>query len=332
MILNEVRWGIIGCGNVTEVKSGPPLQMVEHSSLVAVMRRTPGMAQDYAKRHDVPKWYEDADLLINDPDVNAVYVATHPNTHLEYAVKAMRAGKPAYVEKPMARNYAECLEMIKVSEQTKMPLFAAYYRRCLPGFVKVKELIESGSIGTVRLVNVRYYYSSDHFFSNSSSLPWRLNPEISGGGIFFDLASHTLDYLDYIFGPIEKIKANALNQAGQYKPEDTVLANWQHQSGVAGVGTWCFCTSEKNSMDEIEIIGSEGRIVFSTFGFVPIILESKRKNQKFKFPKPPHVQLYLMETIVASLRGTGQSPSTGYTAARTSWVMDEIVKGYYNKM
>jgi len=132
MTLSEVRWGIIGCGAVTEVKSGPPLQLVEHSSLVAVMRRTPGLAEDYAKRHNVPKWYEDADDLINDPDVNAVYVATPPETHLFYAIKSMKAGKPVYVEKPMGRNYAECLEMINVSRETGMPLFVAYYRRGLP--------------------------------------------------------------------------------------------------------------------------------------------------------------------------------------------------------
>lgn len=329
MTLSEVRWGIIGCGAVTEVKSGPPLQLVEHSSLVAVMRRTPGLAEDYAKRHNVPKWYEDADQLINDPDVNAVYVATPPETHLHYAVKAMLAGKPVYVEKPMGRNYAECLEMLRISRETGMPLFVAYYRRGLPGFAKVKELINSGAIGTVRLVNVRFYRPMNGDL-NGDVLPWRLQPEKSGGGLLFDLAAHTLDYLDYIFGPIGKVKANALNQAGQYAAEDIVLANWQHECGIAGTGTWCFATSEKNRLDEIEIIGSEGRILFSTFEFIPVVLENKDGRQEFPFEKPPHVQLFLMEKIVASLRGMGESPSTGETAARTNRVMDEMVKEYYH--
>ncbi len=138
MKLSQVKWGIIGCGAVTEVKSGPPLQLVKHSSLIAVMRRTPGLARDYALRHNVPKWYEDADELINDPEVNAVYVATPPGSHLRYAVKAMQAGKPVYVEKPMGRNYNECLEMLKVSKETGMPVFVAYYRRALPGFLESK--------------------------------------------------------------------------------------------------------------------------------------------------------------------------------------------------
>lgn len=330
MALSEIRWGIIGCGAVTEVKSGPPLQLVGHSSLVAVMRRTPGLAEDYAKRHNVPKWYADADSLINDPDVNAVYVATPPETHLYYAVKAMQAGKPVYVEKPMGRNYAECLEMLRVSQETGMPLFVAYYRRGLPGFAKVKELIHSGAIGKVRLVNVRFYRPMNGDL-NGDALPWRLQPDKSGGGLLFDLAAHTLDYLDYVFGPIGKIRANALNQAGMYPAEDLVLANWQHESGIAGTGTWCFATSDKNRLDEIEIIGSEGRIIFSTFEFIPVVLENKDGRVEFPFEKPPHVQFYLMEKIVASLRGEGESPSTGVTAARTNRVMDEMVKDYYQR-
>ena len=330
MTLSEVRWGIIGCGAVTEVKSGPPLQLVEHSSLVAVMRRTPGLAEDYASRHHVPKWYDDADDLINDPDVNAVYVATPPETHLFYAVKAMKAGKPVYLEKPMGRNYAECLEMMRVSKETGMPIFVAYYRRGLPGFAKVKELVNSGAIGTVRLVNVRFYRPMNGDL-NGDVLPWRLQPDKAGGGLLFDLAAHTLDFLDYVFGPISKVNANALNQAGQYAAEDIVLANWQHESGIAGTGSWCFTTSESNRLDEIEIIGSEGRILCSTFEFIPVILENKDGRKEFPFEKPPHVQLFLMEKIVASLRGRGESPSTGETAGRTNRVMDEMVKGYYNR-
>ena len=330
MKLSQVRWGIIGCGAVTEVKSGPPLQLVRHSSLVAIMRRTPGLARDYAIRHNIPKWYEDADDLINDQEVNAVYVATPPGSHLQYAVKAMQAGKPVYVEKPMARNYTECLEMLRVSKKTGMPVFVAYYRRALPGFRKVRELVDSGAVGEVRMVNVRFYRPINGDLEGIS-IPWRLQPEISGGGLVFDLAAHTLDYLDFVFGPIHKVKANAMNQARRYSAEDIVLANWQHESGVAGTGSWCFTTSSKNNLDEIEIIGNKGRILFSTFEFVPVILENEKGKQVFPFEKPPHVQLYLMEKIVAALRGEGESPSTGETAARTSRVLDEMVREYYNK-
>jgi predicted dehydrogenase len=166
---------------------------------------------------------------------------------------------------------------------------------------------------------------------NGDTLPWRLQPEISGGGLVFDLAAHTLDYLDYIFGPISKVQANALNQAKAYPAEDIVLSNWVHESGVAGTGSWCFATSPKNNLDEVEIIGNKGRILFSTFEFVPVVLENEQGRQEFPFEKPAHVQFYLMEKIVAALRGEGESPSTGKTAARTNWVLDEMVKDYYRK-
>ncbi len=328
MILDEVKWGLIGCGDVTEVKSGPPLQLTPHSSLVAVMRRNKALAADYARRHQVPKWYGSADDLINDPEVNAIYVATPPDAHLQYAIKAMRAGKPVYVEKPMARTYAECLEMLQVSEETGVPLYVAYYRRTLPLFLKVKELVESGEIGTVRLVNIRFYHPPENETA-SKEAPWRFLPEISGGGLLFDLASHTLDFLDYVFGPVGDIRANAFNQAGLYPAEDLVVANWLHDSGVAGTGAWCFTTSEKSNLDEVEIIGNQGRIIFSTFESKPVVLENNLGHQEFPFERPKHVQSFLMEQIVASLRGKGESPSTGLTASRTNRVLDEMVRSYY---
>ncbi|MCX6239596.1 MAG: Gfo/Idh/MocA family oxidoreductase [Bacteroidia bacterium] len=330
MIVGDVKWGLIGCGNVTEVKSGPPLQMTPHSSLVAVMRRDSKLAEDYARRHHVPKWYSNADELINDPEVNAVYVATPPYAHRDYAIKAMLAGKPVYVEKPMGRTYAECLEMLKVSEETGMPIYIAYYRRALPGFLKVKELVECDAVGSVRMVNVRFYRPMKDDLQGNI-VPWRLRPEIAGGGLLFDLAAHTLDYLDYVFGSIGNIKANAFNQASRYPAEDLVLANWQHECGIAGTGAWCFTTSEKNILDEVEIIGDQGKIIFSTFEFNPIVLENNQGRQEFPFERPPHVQSFLMAKIISSLRGQGESPSTGKSAARTNRVLDEMVKTYYRK-
>src|SRR3954469_15798046 len=154
---DTVRWGIIGCGDVTEKKSGPGFQKATNSALVAVMRRDAAKAADYAKRHGVPRWYLDGAQLIADPEVDAVYVATPPASHEQYAVMAARAGKPVYVEKPMGRTHAECVRMIEAARSAGTPLFVAYYRRCLPSFLRVKQLIDDGAIGDVRLVNVSLY-------------------------------------------------------------------------------------------------------------------------------------------------------------------------------
>ena len=153
--MDRVRWGIVGVGNVAEHKSGPGFQQAERSELVAVMRRNGSLAADYARRHDVPRWYDDADELINDPGVDAVYVATPPDSHSAYVLRAAQAGKPVYVEKPMARTAVECEQMVSACAEAGVGLFVAYYRRAMPRFVKVKELLEGGRIGQLRSVSIR---------------------------------------------------------------------------------------------------------------------------------------------------------------------------------
>jgi predicted dehydrogenase len=325
-----INWGIIGCGNVTEVKSGPAFNKVENSRLIAVMRRNAALAEDYAHRHKVPKFYSNADDLINDKDINAVYVATPPGSHAEYAIASIKAGKPVYIEKPMAVNYAECQKINEASEKHNVPVFVAYYRRALPGFLKVKELIEGGSIGKVRFVQLQLFKAPSED-EKSGKLSWRVDPEVSGGGHFFDLASHQLDYLDYLFGPINKTKSQVFNQAGLYKAEDFISSEFVFQNDIAGTGIWCFSLSPASNRDIIEITGDKGFIRFSCFSFEPIVLSNYNGLQEFVNEHPEHVQQNLINKVVQSLNGQGIAPSTGESGARTSWVMDEVVREYYRR-
>ncbi len=328
----SVNWGIIGCGNVTELKSGPAFNKVEHSKLVAVMRRNAALAEDYAKRHGVPKWYSDANELINDPEVNAVYIATPPDTHASYAIAAMKACKPVYVEKPMARNYQECQEMIRVSEETGMPLFVAYYRRTLPAFLKVKELIADGIIGKPLTVNVRLHKSVPERDLKPKTQFWHVNPEIAGAGYFYDLGSHQFDYLDFLFGPITEVHGFAKNIAGYYSAEDTVSASFSFDSGVTGIGSWCFVVAKGNEDDIIEISGTKGKITFSSFQHGDVQLTTPEGTISFNFKNPENIQHHLIQQVVQELCGEGKCVSTGKTAARTSWVLEEIVREYYKKI
>ncbi len=327
---SEINWGIIGCGNVTELKSGPAFNMVEHSRLVAVMRRNAEKASDYAHRHEVPKWYSDADQLINDPEVNAVYIATPPDTHASYAIQAMKAGKPVYVEKPMARNYQECKEMIRVSEETGMPLFVAYYRRSLPAFLKVKELVVGEIIGKPLTVNIRLHKAFGEKDQFSDKQSWHTNPEIAGAGYFYDLASHQLDYLDFLFGPVVKVHGIAVNHAGYYKAEDTVTGTFLFGNGVIGTGSWCFVISKGSDEDIIEISGTKGKLTFSSFQHGDVKLTTPEGTVSFSFQNPENISHNLIQQVVHELRGEGNCVSTGYSAARTSWVLEEVVKEYYN--
>ena len=324
-IAGKVKWGIIGCGDVTEVKSGPAFQNVENSELIAVMRRNGEKAADYAKRHNVPKWYDNADALINDPDINAIYVATPPSSHAAYAIKSMQAGKPVYVEKPMAMNALECQQMVDTSKETGIPLFVAYYRRALPYFVKLRDLMEMKAIGDVKLINLVLHWPVKPEELQGAA-GWRVDPLISGGGHFHDLAAHQLDYLEFVFGPIKKVAGVATNQAGLYATDDAVSAAFQFESGVVGTGSWCFTVPEKQSMDVCELVGSKGRISFSFFSNTVLYVETETMVENFNIPHPAHVHQPLVDLVVKDLRGEGNCPSTGETGLRATLLMDEITR------
>jgi predicted dehydrogenase len=318
-----VRWGILGCGEVTEVKSGPGFQKAEGSQLVAVMRRNGELAADYAKRHGVPRWYDDAQALINDPEVDAVYVATPPASHKPLALLCAAAGKPCYVEKPMSMGHAESLEMIEAFRQAGVPLFTAYYRRAMPRFVKVRELLAAGAIGAVRYVNLVLHQPPAAEDLDPTTQPWRVDPAIAGGGRFVDMGSHQLDFIDALFGPITDVQGYFASHLPSARVEDTVSASFRCASGVIGSASWCFAAPDK--LDRCEIVGETGRLVFSTFDESPVQLITTAGSEAFAIANPAHVQQPLIQNVVDCLLGRAEPLSTGESAARTDAVIDRIL-------
>jgi predicted dehydrogenase len=325
--MEEIKWGIIGCGDVTEVKSGPAFSKVAHSELVAVMRRDAEKAADYARRHSVKKWYSEAQKLVDDPEVNAIYVATPPSSHAFYAKMAIQAGKPVYIEKPMCRTYDECVGVNDLAKKHNVPVFVAYYRRKLPGFLKVKSLIDNGTIGKVRNISIQLYKHAEE--EKMDELPWRVDPAIAGGGHFYDLASHQLDFFDYVIGPVNQVCSVVDNHGGLYPAEDIVSASFSFENRVIGNGSWCFNSSSVNDRDVMEIIGTKGRIEFSCFDFVPVKLVNEHGTEHFEYAKPIHVQQPMIEHVVNVLRNAEKPVSTGETGARTNKIMEQIVNRYY---
>ena len=322
--VERVRWGIIGVGNVTEHKSGPGFRQAERSELIAVMRRNRDLAADYARRNDVPRWYDDADGLINDPEVNAVYVATPPDSHREYVVRVAQAGKPVYVEKPMARTAPECDDMISACEEAGVGLYVAYYRRAMPRFAAVKELLDSGRIGRLRSVSIRNERPAP--VGKADDGGWRVDPAISGGGHFVDLGSHTLDLLDWLLGPVTHAAGIATNRGGRYPAEDLVTAVLSFSSGVEGVGVWNY--DSFRYADRVEISGTAGAMRFSCFADEPLRLLTARGVEEINAPYPETVQLPLIQTVVNALTGHGESPSTGRSAVRTARIIDGLLAQY----
>jgi predicted dehydrogenase len=331
--MRTIRWGMIGCGEVAEQKSGPGLYQAANSQLVAVADRNRDRAEDFARRHGVARWHDDAEAIIRAPDVDVVYAATMTESHRDLVLRCADAGKPVLTEKPMAMNHADCLAMIAACRGANVPLWVAYYRRALPRFLKVRELVAAGAIGDIRMVTMHHF---QRIPSPEAMLGpfwgWRLDPARSGGGIFFEAVGHTLDILDFILGPIASVRAFADNQAGAYPPEDIVTAAFRFASGVYGSGAWCFaadCDDEYN-----EIVGATGRIRFSTFpplsppaGRPPVPIRIMRGDTVEEIPiaDPPFVHQPLIQTIVDEMNGQGRCPSNGETAARTARVLEDCL-------
>ena len=325
--MKTIRWGIIGCGDVTEVKSGPALYKAAHSSLVAVMRRDGRHAQDYARRHGVARWHDDAEPILRADDIDAVYVATTPDTHRDYVLRCAAAGKPVLVEKPMALDGAQCDDMIDACAKARVPLWVAYYRRALPRFVAVRDLVRDGTIGEVRMVLSRQLQPlRDAAEANPNSPPWRIDAARSGGGLFVDVMTHTLDFLDFVFGPIESVHGFAVNAGRAYRAEDVVTATYRFASGVLGSGAFCYAADRDEEWNEI--VGSRGRLRFSTTKPLPIRVERGDDVEELAIGDPPHVHQPLVQTIVDELNGRGLCPSTGESGARTTRVVDAILGDY----
>jgi len=317
-----IRWGILGCGDVTEVKSGPAYQKTTGFKIEAVMRRDAEKAADYAKRHHIAKYYSDADALINDPEIDAIYIATPPDTHHFYGLKVASAGKICCIEKPLAPSYQESLGIYEAFAAKNIPLFTAYYRRTLPRFEQVKKWLDNNKIGEIR--TIRWNLTRNASVQDlAGTYNWRTDAKVAPGGYFDDLASHGLDLFNFLLGNIKEVSGYSLNQQGLYSAKDAVTACWLHESGVTGNGNWNFCSQKRE--DIVEITGSKGSICFSIFENDSIILTNEEDITSLFIEHPENVQLHHVERIREHLLGNSVHPSSDFSAVQTSWVMDTIL-------
>ena len=323
--MEKINWGIIGCGDVTELKSGPAFSKVKNSVLVAVMRRDAAKSKDYAHRHNVPKWYSDAGLLINDPDVNAVYIATPPSTHEVYSIAALAAGKSVYVEKPMSVSYASATNMVNAAAEKKGKLVVAHYRREQPLFKKLKQLLADKVIGDIRFVQLDFCKKAltpEALLDNRNA--WRVDASIAGGGLFYDLAPHQLDLMHYFFGEAKTINGIATNQAGLYKADDTVTGNILFKNGVVFNGLWSFAIANADEKDYCEITGTNGKISFSVFDGRIITVTINDKTEQLNFDALQHVQQPMIEQVVNYFLGEAPNPCSGNDGAVIMKWMEEM--------
>ncbi|MET1256030.1 Gfo/Idh/MocA family protein [Aliikangiella maris] len=320
--MRTVQWGFIGCGNVTEVKSGPAYQKVDGFKVFAVMRRDQLAAQDYAKRHHITNVFSSAAELINHSQVDAVYIATPPDSHKELALQVAQVGKPCCIEKPLAPDYAQSLQIVEAFNQAQTPLWVAYYRRSLPRFNAILQKLNAGVIG-----QVRHYQWCLNRSANAVDLAqhyqWRTDKKIALGGYFDDLACHGLDLFAYFFGDFERVYGVAHQQQQLYSAYDSVAASWKHSQGITATANWNFGGFTRR--DRVTIFGSEGEIEFSIFDEQPIVINTAEGEQFYEIENPLNIQLYHVQKIRDFLFDQQPHPSTGKSALHTSWVMEQIL-------
>ncbi|SKA43926.1 Predicted dehydrogenase [Chitinophaga eiseniae] len=317
--MDRINWGIIGCGNVTEVKSGPGFRLAANSDVVAVMRRNKELAQDYAKRHQVDRYYDDAYDLLQDPHVNAVYIATPPGSHEEYALAAIGKGLPVYIEKPVAIDLAAARRIAAAVSAAGVRASVAHYRRRLPAFVAVKQWLAEGRIGQVRTAELRLRKNAP-----KENAGWRLDPALSGGGHFHDLAPHQLDILLYYFG--EPVRVTGTSTGTDPRIADQVSGQILFSDGVRFNGSWNFTAPAGEEEDNCILTGDAGTIRFHFFrDFHLAELETAAGTEHFNFDTPANVQAPLIAEVVQYFRGEGTNPSSVEDAVKGMQLMEQLL-------
>jgi 1,5-anhydro-D-fructose reductase (1,5-anhydro-D-mannitol-forming) len=321
-----IRWGILGAGDVCEVKSGPAFQRAEHSELVAVMRRDSAKAEDFARRHGVKRWYDSVPELLGDAEIDAIYIATPPRYHLEHTLAALTAGKDVYLEKPMAMNADECRQIIEAEAKSKNKIALAHYRRALPAFTRIGELIADGTLGTVRLAELNFFLPESNTVIPETGDNWRVNPVISGGGLFHDLSPHMFDLLLVYFGQPLAYEGFSLRQNSKSSADDFVQGTIRFENNIVFRGCWCFTVAETAVSESLVITGNKGQVSCTFFGD-EMRLRTAEGEQVLPFINPANIQQPMIEQVCRYFLGEIPCPCPSTDGLMVMELIDAFSQG-----
>lgn len=320
-----IHWGFLGCGKVVQTKSGDSFRNVKGSTIEAIMRRDLEAARVSAQYFGAPQWCDTVEALLS-KDIDAVYIATPPGLHYEQALKCLEAGKPVYLEKPFARNYTESRELTEKFQKAGVPLYIGHYRRALPRFLKIRELLQAGAIGTVQTID---FHLNRIFSPREAKETWLYNPVLSGGGKFFDIAPHTVDIIQFLFGNITKVNGHARNIGTGCPLENLVEMEFVTERGARGHAVFDCVAQEKS--DRMRVSGSKGTMEFSVHGKTDVIVRDLNGHviEAFDLPDPRTVEQPMVQSVVEDLLGIGHCESKAAEVLCTYDVIDQVLDGFY---
>ncbi|MFK7803297.1 MAG: Gfo/Idh/MocA family protein [Anaerolineae bacterium] len=310
----SIRWGILGPGSIS-TKFATGVQAAENGQLVAVGSRNEMRAIKFAKEFEIPRLYGNYTALVNDPEVDAIYIGTPHVFHKEHAILAMRAGKHVLCEKPFAINAQQAAEMIQVAEETGVFLMEAMWSRYLPTLVKTRELIAEGAIGEVRMLN------ADFGFRMGSVIPEHrlFNPEL-GGGALLDVGIYPLSLASMLFGKATKV-ASIANVGSTGVDEESAFMLGYEQGQIA----ICSTAIQLNTPHEAQILGTEGSIHIPSPWWASdrVVLKSGSKETTFKLPFKGNGYTHEAEEL-ANCVAAGKTQSTVMPLAESLAIMETM--------
>jgi predicted dehydrogenase len=317
----KLRWGLVGYGDLAGKRSASALREARGSHLAGVWGRNPDRTQAFAKQHSIAHAHLTLSSLLRS-DVDAVYVCTPPDSHAEYALAAIEAGKHVLVEKPMAATVAGCEKMIKAARTKGVTLGVAYYRRAFPKMQKVKQLIASGVLGTPTWVNIACH----SWFNPAENDPkhWRVETARSGGaGALADIGVHRFDLLDYWLGPSKVVFRDLQHLVQPYEVEDgsSIVLKLDNGAPVHAYFSW----NSKTFIDRFEIVGSEGKIIADPLDMDSLTVIRGREREDLKIAPPTNAHLPCVEDFVHAVAEKRAPLCDGEAGLRTNRLLEQIV-------
>jgi 1,5-anhydro-D-fructose reductase (1,5-anhydro-D-mannitol-forming) len=306
-----LKWIVIGIGDITIRRVIPAIQAEPRSTLYGVVTRDPAKAAGYGVRT-----WRTLDEALTDSAVQAVYVATPVFLHAPQTMQALRAGKHVICEKPMAMKEAEARTMVQVAEESGKLFGVAYYRRCYPKVQRAKQLLQQGAIGKPVVAEL----TNHMWFDGSGSRSWLVDPARAGGGPLFDIASHRIDVLNFLFGKPVQVSGQWSNVVHHYAVEDNATAMIEYENGVRGIVDvrW----HAKIARDECRLRGTDGEIEMSPLNGPDLVWPAGREN----LPAHPNLHYPMIENFVDAVEGKKELLASGASSYWTDWVTEQARK------
>ena len=320
-----IRWGFLGCGKVVRTKSGDAFRNVPNSTIEVIRRRNLDAAKESAEYFGAPYWCDRIEELLAS-EIDAVYIATPPGLHYEQAMACLNAGKAVYLEKPFARNYTEAKQLTGAFEEAGVPLYIGHYRRALPRFLKIREMLKSNIIGDVTDID---FYLNRIFSQKEADNSWLYNPVLSGGGKYYDIAPHTVDIIQFLFGNITEVQGSARNLGVGCPLENVVEMTFVTEKGVNGKARFCCVADEKS--DRMHVTGTKGTMEFSVHGKTDVIVKDENGTilEQFDLPDPKAVEESMVQSVVEDLLGISKCESKAKDVLVTYEIIDEVLNEFY---